>query len=65
MRFDFECFAIAAAAVGGADFALVAVDGVVNGLRLGPAGGGVVEVDAGVFHDWGIICDGDGEAEVS
>ena len=39
-------FAIAAAAVRGADFALVAIDGVVDGLRLGPGRGGVVEIDA-------------------
>ena len=39
-------FAIAAAAVGGADFALVVIDGFVDGFGLGPGGGGVVEVDA-------------------
>ena len=50
-------FAIAAAAVRGADFALVAVDGVVDGLRLGPAGGGVVEIDAWRGHDSSIIGD--------
>ena len=42
----FQRFAIAAAAVRGADFALVVVDGVVDGLRLGPARGGVIEIDA-------------------
>ena len=41
-----ERLAVAAAAVGGADFALIVVDGVVDRLRLGPGRGGVVEIDA-------------------
>ena len=42
----FHRLAVAAAAVRGADLALVVVDGRVDRLRLGPAGGGVVEIDA-------------------
>ena len=57
MRFASMRFAVAAAAVRGADFALVVIDGVVDGLRLGPGRGGVVEVDAWRGHDRSIIGD--------
>ncbi len=42
----FERIAIAAAAAGGADLTQIMVDRVVHRRRLGPGGGGVVEVDA-------------------
>ena len=47
--------AVAAAAVGRANFAEKVVGGFVNGFRLGPRSGGVVEVDAFLVHGSFII----------